>query len=70
LTRKCPDLLTNHHLNKAYETEKNLTKAKDAAESYAKDRKDEIMRGIDKADQKIETEAAKAKGWFTTSGNK
>lgn len=50
----------------AYEAEKNATKAKESTESYAKDRKNEILRGIDKADEKIEEGASKAKGWFSS----
>lgn len=40
-----------------------MAQAKNATEGYAKERKDELLRGIDKADQKIEE---KAKGWFGT----
>ncbi|PKS07540.1 hypothetical protein jhhlp_006144 [Lomentospora prolificans] len=52
--------------NAAYETEKNFNSAKNNVEAYARDRKNEIMHGIDKADQKIEEKAAKAKGWFSS----
>jgi hypothetical protein len=45
----------------AHNAEKNMEQARDATGSYAKERKDELLRGIDKADQKIEE---KAKGWF------
>lgn len=38
-----------------------MTQARDATEGYVKERKDELLRGIDKADHKIEE---KAKGWF------
>ncbi|KAL2114537.1 hypothetical protein VUR80DRAFT_6022 [Thermomyces stellatus] len=48
----------------AYEAEKNVTQAKESTEAYAKDRKNELLRGIDKADEKIEEGASKAKGWF------
>lgn len=48
------------------EAEKSLHNAKTSVESYAKETKDEITRGIDKADKKIEEGAAKAKGWFSS----
>lgn len=47
--------------SQAYNAEKNMTQARDATEGYVKERKDELLRGIDKADHKIEE---KAKGWF------
>ncbi|CAI4215096.1 unnamed protein product [Parascedosporium putredinis] len=50
----------------AYEAEKSLNNAKHNVEAYARERKNEIIRGIDKADHKIEESAAKAKGWFSS----
>lgn len=52
---------TNKKTTQAHNAEKNMEQARDATGSYAKERKDELLRGIDKADQKIEE---KAKGWF------
>ncbi|SPN97330.1 uncharacterized protein DNG_00844 [Cephalotrichum gorgonifer] len=48
----------------AHEAEKVAKRA----EEFAKGTKNELLREIDKADQKIEETAKKAKGWFG-SGN-
>ncbi|TQS32603.1 hypothetical protein Golomagni_07077 [Golovinomyces magnicellulatus] len=61
-------------LDKAWaDADKQVSKAKSNAESYAKDAKAETLKAVDKFDQKVEEGAAKAKsgvsGWFS-SGNK
>lgn len=63
-------MLTKHQVATA---NKDLSKAKSEAESYAKATKADALKKIDQFDHKVEEGAAKSKGYFSSwfgSGNK
>jgi hypothetical protein len=63
LNHTCAD-----HSSQWADADREASKLKSNAESYAKDAKAETLKAIDKFDQKVEDGAAKAKsgisGWF------